>query len=191
MDAKESELATDDGTFLFKERLSLWGLRKVSIPFSPTDEGLPPVYKGPPRVLEIGCGDGNWCFKVKSEQPDWIVEGIDDTDHWLCTNENVILRYEQPVITQQFSSLDLVHTDNNTETSWSQQQMVTQMTTLVEFLRPKTTNRSSQYEISTDSLPTKVPFPITFTESFVEEICSIELRVTNLSSKMYARKYLI
>lgn len=66
-----------------KERLSLWGLRELAAQLSPrSSEGSGPlIYSGPPRVLEIGCGDGTWCFKVKEEQPDWIVEGIDDTDH--------------------------------------------------------------------------------------------------------------
>ena len=58
--------------------------------FTPkTPKELPPdimsnlcVYRGPPKVLEIGCSDGAWCFKVKEEHPDWIVEGLDDTDHW-------------------------------------------------------------------------------------------------------------
>jgi len=54
-----------------------------------TPEELPPdvmnnlcIYRGPPKVLEIGCGDGAWCFKVKEAHPDWIVEGLDDTDYW-------------------------------------------------------------------------------------------------------------
>jgi hypothetical protein len=54
-----------------------------------TTEELPPdvphnlcIYRGPPKVLEIGCGDGTWCFKVKESHPDWIIEGLDDTDHW-------------------------------------------------------------------------------------------------------------
>jgi hypothetical protein len=40
------------------------------------------IYKEPPKVLEIGCGDANWCFKVKDAYPGWIIEGLDDADHW-------------------------------------------------------------------------------------------------------------
>jgi len=50
------------------------------------------VYSGPPRVLEIGCSDGKWCFKVKQEQPDWIIEGIDDSDHWSCVQKDIEIR---------------------------------------------------------------------------------------------------
>ncbi|THV55180.1 hypothetical protein BGAL_0012g00180 [Botrytis galanthina] len=50
-----------------------------------------PVYQGPPRVLEIGCSDGSWCFKVKEDQPDWTVEGIDETDHWSCVQRDIQL----------------------------------------------------------------------------------------------------
>lgn len=62
-------------------------------------EELPPdelhnlcVYRGPPKVLEIGCGNGSWCFKVKEAHPDWIVEGLDDTDHWSKSKPGTIFR---------------------------------------------------------------------------------------------------
>lgn len=67
-----------------RDQLSLWGLRSTSAQLTPPTPGAgsgPLVYSGPPRVLEIGCGDGTWCFRVKEEQPDWIVEGIDDANH--------------------------------------------------------------------------------------------------------------
>lgn len=83
LDAAEQHLNLPLAEQVSKERLSLWGLRELAAQLSPrSTEGLGPlVYNGPPRVLEIGCGDGTWCFKVKEEQPNWIVEGIDDTDH--------------------------------------------------------------------------------------------------------------
>jgi hypothetical protein len=63
-------------------------------------EELPPdepenlnVYRGPPRVLEIGCGDGAWCFMVKKAHPDWIVEGVDDADHWSKSKSGLNFRY--------------------------------------------------------------------------------------------------
>jgi len=83
MDSDNSALALDEATLVFKERLSFWGIN----PFSPKSlddmttekKYRVPVNRGPPRVLEIGCSNGSWCFKVKSEQPGWIVEGVDDT----------------------------------------------------------------------------------------------------------------
>lgn len=86
LEAEENQpkLHLDDVPQISKERLSLWALRELAAQLSPrstSEEPRPLVYNGPPRVLEIGCGDGAWCFKVKKEQPDWIVEGIDDTDH--------------------------------------------------------------------------------------------------------------
>lgn len=81
-----------EGKMLTRERLSFWGLRKDSAVHQQvtSPESGPPsgalVYEGPPRVLEIGCGDGSWCFKLKEEQPEWIVEGVDDTDHVIFAN---------------------------------------------------------------------------------------------------------
>jgi len=69
--------------------------------FTPkTLEELPPnelhnlcVYRGQPKVLDIGCGDGAWCFKVKEAHPDWIVEGLDDTDYWSKTKPGTKFRW--------------------------------------------------------------------------------------------------
>jgi hypothetical protein len=47
---------------------------------TPEESHDAPVYRGPSRVLEIGCSDGAWCYTFKKEQPTWIVEGLDDTD---------------------------------------------------------------------------------------------------------------
>jgi hypothetical protein len=62
-------------------------------------EELPPdelhnlyIYRGPPRVLEIGCGDGAWCFKKKKSHPNWIIKGLDDTDYWLKGNPGKTFR---------------------------------------------------------------------------------------------------
>lgn len=93
MDGKSS-LVVDDGSLIWSDRLMSWEFR----PRSPKPMGETPeecgvaVYSGPPRVLEIGCSDGSWCFKIKKEQPDWIVEGIDDTDHWTCVHKGTPLR---------------------------------------------------------------------------------------------------
>ncbi|KAG9237287.1 hypothetical protein BJ875DRAFT_370352 [Amylocarpus encephaloides] len=48
--------------------------------------------RGSPRILELGCGSGAWCFHAKSVHPDWVVHGIDDTDHWLCVHKDTKLR---------------------------------------------------------------------------------------------------
>lgn len=77
----------DDFHLLAKDRLSSWEFLPSS-PYSASAGATPDekhkvrVYKGPPRVLEIGCADGGWCFTIKSHQPDWIIEGLDDTDQW-------------------------------------------------------------------------------------------------------------
>lgn len=76
-------LVGEDCWLAYSGPLSLWN-------FTPkTPAELPPdelhnlcVYRGPPKVLDIGCGDGAWCFKVKEAHPRWIVEGLDDTDYW-------------------------------------------------------------------------------------------------------------
>ena len=84
LDAAEQEFERSlDSKKISKERLSLWEFSELASQLSPrlTEGSGPLVYNGPPRVLEIGCGDGTWCFKVKENHPDWIVEGIDDTDH--------------------------------------------------------------------------------------------------------------
>jgi hypothetical protein len=87
-------LATEDGRLAYSGVLFLWDFRPK------TPEELPPdglqnlcVYRGPPRVLEIGCGDGSWCFMVKKAHPDWIVEGLDDADHWSKSKLGVNYRY--------------------------------------------------------------------------------------------------
>jgi tRNA G46 methylase TrmB len=46
-----------------------------------------PTLCGPPRVLDLGCGSGSWCFMAKAENPNWIIHGLDDTNHWLCVNK--------------------------------------------------------------------------------------------------------
>jgi hypothetical protein len=96
MDPDNSALALDEATLVFKERLSSWGIKAIS-PKSLDDmtreeKYRVPVYRGPPRVLEIGCSGGSWCFKVKLEQPSWIVDGVDDTDHWPCVRNDIALR---------------------------------------------------------------------------------------------------
>ncbi len=50
------------------------------------------VYTGPPRVLEIGCGNGSWCFASKYRHQDWIIEGIDDADHWTEARPDLTFR---------------------------------------------------------------------------------------------------
>lgn len=61
-------------------RLSCWEFQTSSKSSafsteSPTDSNSDErqkirVYSGPPRVLEIGCADGKWCFNFKNDHPD-------------------------------------------------------------------------------------------------------------------------
>jgi hypothetical protein len=44
-------------------------------------------------IVQVGCSDGSWCFQLKNAHPDWIIEGIDDTDHWTCMNKDTDLRH--------------------------------------------------------------------------------------------------
>lgn len=90
MDGKASVLVEDG---IWKDRLSSWDFAPRSP--APRFEGSPgeghtvAVYHGAPRVLELGCSDGTWCFgtcillsypeyrliinlsEFKKEQPDW------------------------------------------------------------------------------------------------------------------------
>ncbi len=77
----------EDSRLAYWGMLSLWDFHPKSLGELPAD-GLQNlhVYRGPPRILEIGCGDGAWCFMVKKAHPDWIVEGLDDADHWSKSN---------------------------------------------------------------------------------------------------------
>ncbi|CZT46469.1 uncharacterized protein RSE6_06897 [Rhynchosporium secalis] len=72
----------DDG--IWRDRLSSWDFKVAHSPKSlnnsiekleTPDTHTIAVYQGPPRVLELGCSDGNWCFNFKLEQPDWYAIG--------------------------------------------------------------------------------------------------------------------
>ncbi|QSZ36041.1 hypothetical protein DSL72_007165 [Monilinia vaccinii-corymbosi] len=91
----QSSLSSEKGNLTWEEKLSSWEYKpSVSVKTSPLvgEVQTVPVYQGPPRVLEIGCSDGSWCFKVKEDQPDWTVEGVDDTDHWSCVKRDLQLK---------------------------------------------------------------------------------------------------
>ena len=89
-------LQQDGRKQIWKDRLSPWDF-SVGTSLYRSILGIAPeirprnVFNGPPRVLEVGCSDGDWCFKVKMEEPEWIVEGIDDTDHWSCVPRDFVL----------------------------------------------------------------------------------------------------
>ncbi|KAM0316680.1 hypothetical protein ACHAO8_002965 [Botrytis cinerea] len=93
----QSSLSSEKGNLTSEEKLSYWEYNpSSSTKTTPITGELQsrsvPVYQGPPRVLEIGCSDGSWCFKVKEDQPDWTVEGIDETDHWSCVQRDIQLK---------------------------------------------------------------------------------------------------
>jgi hypothetical protein len=97
----KNSVVVDSGHLILSDRLSAWEFRPTSSPKSaksasattPEETPTVAVYNGPPRVLEIGCGDGIWCFQVKKQYPDRIIEGVDDTDHWSCVHTDVQMRY--------------------------------------------------------------------------------------------------
>ena len=97
----KSSVVVDAGHLILSNRLSAWEFRPSSSPkstksgsgTSPDETPSVAVYSGPPRILEIGCGDGIWCFEVKKKYPDRIIEGVDDTDHWSCVHKDIKLRY--------------------------------------------------------------------------------------------------
>lgn len=94
MDGKIS-LIVDDDT-LKKHHLTSWIFQSPAssktVEMEPTPEGINVAPRGPPRVLCLGCGSGTWCFQVKSANPNWVVHGVDDTNHWLCVHKDVPLR---------------------------------------------------------------------------------------------------
>ncbi|PQE22217.1 hypothetical protein CJF32_00004579 [Rutstroemia sp. NJR-2017a WRK4] len=47
----------------------------------------------PLTLAQVGCSDGSWCFQLKNAHPDWVIDGIDDTDHWTCMNKDTDLRH--------------------------------------------------------------------------------------------------
>lgn len=98
----KSSLVVDDGSCVWGVQVSAWEFRPrspksvISAPGTSPDEApaAVAVFNSPPRILEIGCGGGSWCFQVKAKYPDWIIEGVDDTDNWSCLKQGMVLRYE-------------------------------------------------------------------------------------------------
>jgi len=89
-------LIFNDGSCKWEKHCSSW----LYDPPSPkVDPGVSrellstPTLRGQPRVLELGCGDGSWCIRVKAENQNWLVDGIDDTNHWLCVNKGLVFKY--------------------------------------------------------------------------------------------------
>lgn len=72
----------EDGTKLAIECTSWEFVQSASS--SPNDIALDDVqrnlavYPDPPRILDVGCENGNWCIWIKKNHPDWNVEGLDD-----------------------------------------------------------------------------------------------------------------
>ncbi|KAH8683167.1 hypothetical protein BGZ60DRAFT_524506 [Tricladium varicosporioides] len=85
----KASLVINDGTFKRKPNLSSWIFQVPSprdLSQVTPDAGLTHPH---PRILEIGCGEGLWCFRAKSENPTWTVHGLDDTKHWLCVHKDM------------------------------------------------------------------------------------------------------
>ena len=101
-DRASSNSSVNDGSPNWKNQLSAW-LFDPSLPEggeAAVKKEIPdlqpaPALPGQPRVLELGCGDGNWCMRFKKQNPNWLVDGIDDTNHWMCYHKDLVLRYAQ------------------------------------------------------------------------------------------------
>lgn len=81
----EGDSPFDDGPLTLSGRLMSWELKTASKQSGAEMPGATfkvAVYDGPTRILDIGCDAGGWCFAVKKQHPDWIVEGIDDINRW-------------------------------------------------------------------------------------------------------------
>lgn len=94
----EAKNASSDAVTL-QQHSSAWKLVITSpidmIQSSTSSETSPnvKVSQGPTRVLEIGCTDGEWCFKMKDDHPDWIIEGLDTKDGWSKLRPGINFRY--------------------------------------------------------------------------------------------------
>src|SRR4051794_17423153 len=80
MDGKLSFIANNG---LKEHYLSYWQYQQPSSPnqdYLTLETRIQATSIGPPRVLELGCGSGSWCFMAKAENPNWIVHGIDDSN---------------------------------------------------------------------------------------------------------------
>jgi tRNA G46 methylase TrmB len=101
INSRISPIPNHDGNSNWKDPLSAW----LFSPSSPEGEATaipeipelqaapaPAALPGQPRVLELGCGDGNWCIRFENENPNWLVDDIDDTNHWLCVHKDLVLR---------------------------------------------------------------------------------------------------
>ncbi|PQE12091.1 hypothetical protein CJF31_00000257 [Rutstroemia sp. NJR-2017a BVV2] len=94
----ESPLDHENNKHAWAERISSWkyepDISKKNPPSAtPEEKRTATVCQDPPRVLEVGCSDGSWCFQLRNAHPDWIIDGIDDTDHWTCMNKDTDLRH--------------------------------------------------------------------------------------------------
>lgn len=93
MDGKVSSVVDDCA--LKEHHLTSWifqspaSSKTVEMAFPTTDGIIVMPPPGPPRILCLGCGSGTWCFLVKSVNPNWVVHGVDDTNHWLCVHKDV------------------------------------------------------------------------------------------------------
>ncbi|TVY91266.1 hypothetical protein LAWI1_G003407 [Lachnellula willkommii] len=93
-------IASDGSSLNQKHKISAW-LFDPSLPTPGEDTArksetpepqMEPAAPCEPRVLELGCGDGNWCIQFKNQNPSWIVDGIDDTNHWQCVHKDFAFR---------------------------------------------------------------------------------------------------
>jgi|ERR1700733_15847468 hypothetical protein len=87
----------DDGHLTLSGRLMSWELKTIAAKQYPVTNTMGggfkvAVYDGPPRILDIGCDGGKWCFALKKQHPDWIVEGVDDDKHWALFYPSIAIK---------------------------------------------------------------------------------------------------
>jgi tRNA G46 methylase TrmB len=94
MNEQGSFVLDNDRIPWMEDRVSSWEYQPRPVDnMTPDELQKVRVYTGPARILEIGCANGAWCFKMKEDYPDWIIEGLDDVDHWSKVRPDLLLRY--------------------------------------------------------------------------------------------------
>lgn len=81
-----NSVLVDEGVWK-TNRLSSWDFRPQTPRQIEHVEDYQAIALHPRRVLEIGCSDGRWCRNFKKEYPEWIVDGVVDTNQWMCIKE--------------------------------------------------------------------------------------------------------
>ncbi|KAL3427087.1 hypothetical protein PVAG01_00596 [Phlyctema vagabunda] len=87
---KEGWTAIHDGHRVWTGPMTVWDwnfksdqiAEALTSPGITTDKRRLASADKPPRVLEVGCGDGHWCFRLKKDNPTWVVHAVDNAAYW-------------------------------------------------------------------------------------------------------------